>query len=113
MFAAYNGVSARAAFILPVVARATSGKVVYKIVLKVVRMVMHNVVHKMVHKMVLKAVRMACLVIGVRSLAGVFLMTSWQMLLAMVGVGIAWASVLPRPCAIPAGSLPANRMGFS
>ena len=72
-------------------------------------MVMHKVILKMVHK----AVRMACLVIGVRSLAGVFLITSWQMLLAMVGAGIAWASILPRPCAIPGGSLPANRMGIS
>ena len=109
MFALYNGVSARAAFILPVVARATSGKVVHKIVLKVVLMVMHKVIHKMVHK----AVRMACLVIGVRSLAGVFLITSWHMVRAMVGAGLAWASILPRPCAIPAGSLPANRMGSS
>ena len=30
----------------------------------------------------------------------------------MVGVGIAWASVLTMPYAILAGSLPANKMGY-
>jgi maltose/moltooligosaccharide transporter len=34
------------------------------------------------------------------------------MLLPMVGVGIAWASVLTMPYAILAGALPANRMGY-
>ena len=43
----------------------------------------------------------------------IFLISSKQMLLLpMVGVGIAWASVLTMPYAILAGALPANRMGY-
>jgi maltose/moltooligosaccharide transporter len=30
----------------------------------------------------------------------------------MIGVGIAWASILTMPYAILAGALPANRMGY-
>lgn len=85
MFAVYSGVSALAAFILPVFARATS--------------------RKMVH--------FVCLAIGGLSLASIALIDSKEMLmLPMVGVGIAWASILTMPYAILAGSLPAKRMGY-
>jgi len=85
MFAVYSGVSALAAFILPVFARATSRKVVHFV----------------------------GLAIGGLSLASIALIDTKEMLmLPMVGVGIAWASILTMPYAILAGSLPAERMGY-
>ncbi len=85
MFGVYGGVSAIAAFILPILSRMTSRKFVH----------------------------MICLMIGGVSLVSIFLISSKQMLLLpMVGVGIAWASVLTMPYAILAGALPANRMGY-
>lgn len=85
MFATYGGISALAAFGLPVLARYTSRT----------------------------AVHMICLLIGGVSLVSMYFVTGKQMmLLPMVGVGIAWASVLTMPYAILAGSLPANRMGY-
>ena len=85
MFAVYSGVSALAAFILPVLARLTSRKAVHTV----------------------------CLIIGGISLASIFAIHDRQMLLVpMVGVGIAWASILTMPYAILAGALPAGRMGY-
>jgi len=85
MFGVYNGVSAIAAFILPGFARATSRKTVHT----------------------------TCLIIGGVSLASIFLITSKEMLvLPMIGVGIAWASILTMPYAILAGALPPKRMGY-
>jgi maltose/moltooligosaccharide transporter len=85
MFAVYSGVSALAAFILPVLARATSRKTVH----------------------------MICLVIGGLSLASVYQIHDKQaLMLPMIGVGIAWASILTMPYAILAGALPPKRMGY-
>ena len=85
MFGVYNGVSALAAFILPGLARLTSRKAVHAV----------------------------CLLIGGASLASLYFITNKQMLLApMVGVGIAWASILTMPYAILAGALPPARMGY-
>ncbi|HEX8604639.1 MAG TPA: MFS transporter [Pseudoduganella sp.] len=85
MFAVYSGVSALAAFLLPVLARATSRKTVH----------------------------MICLAIGGLSLASVAQIHDRQaLLLPMIGVGIAWASILTMPYAILAGALPAKRMGY-
>ncbi|WP_338766347.1 MFS transporter [Massilia sp. METH4] len=85
MFAVYSGVAALAAFILPVFARATSRKIVH----------------------------MVCLVIGGLSLASVFLIHDREtLMLPMIGVGLAWASILTMPYAILAGALPPKRMGF-
>jgi maltose/moltooligosaccharide transporter len=85
MFAVYNGVSALAAFALPVIARKTNRKLVH----------------------------MICLIIGGVSLASImFITTKEMMLLPMVGVGIAWASILTVPYAILAGALPAEKMGY-
>jgi len=85
IFAVYNGFSALAAFILPVFARATSRKIVH----------------------------MCCLVIGGLSLVSMFMIHDKMLLLVpMVGVGIAWASILTMPYAILAGALPEKRMGY-
>ncbi len=85
MFAVYNGVSALAAFLLPILARATSRKACHTI----------------------------CLAIGGVSLASIFFIHDKQaLMLPMIGVGIAWASILTMPYAILAGALPANRMGY-
>jgi maltose/moltooligosaccharide transporter len=85
MFAVYNGVSALAAFVLPVLARATSRKTCHTV----------------------------CLAIGGVSLASIFFVHDKHMLiLPMLGVGVAWASILTMPYAILAAALPANRMGY-
>jgi maltose/moltooligosaccharide transporter len=85
MFAVYSGVSALAAFLLPAFARATSRKTVHAV----------------------------CLAIGGVSLVSLFFITNKQALMVpMIGVGIAWASILSMPYAILAGSLPAKRMGY-
>jgi maltose/moltooligosaccharide transporter len=85
MFAVYNGVSALAAFILPVFARAASRKAVHAV----------------------------CLAIGGASLASLLMITQKDMLIVpMIGVGIAWASILTMPYAILAAALPARRMGY-
>jgi len=85
MFAVYNGLSALAAFVLPVLARATSRKACHAV----------------------------CLAIGGLSLVSVFFIHDKHLLMVpMLGVGLAWASVLTMPYAILAAALPANRMGY-
>jgi len=85
MFAVYSGVSALAAFILPIFARKTSRKFVH----------------------------MSCLLIGGASLFSVYAIHDLNLLFVpMIGVGIAWASILTMPYAILAGALPAKRMGY-
>jgi len=84
-FAMYNGVSALAAFALPWLAARTSRKVVHAL----------------------------CLSIGGISLAGMNLISDPKLLMInMVGIGFAWASILCMPYAILAGSLPSKKMGF-
>ncbi len=84
LFAAYNGFAAIAAFLLPVIARKTSRKIVH----------------------------MISLVIGGISLALFYVIADPIMLLIpMIGVGLAWASILSMPYAILAGSLPPKKMG--
>ena len=85
MFAVYNGLSALAAFVLPVLARAASRKACHAV----------------------------CLAIGGLSLISVFFIHDKHLLMIpMLGVGLAWASVLTMPYAILAAALPANRMGY-
>jgi maltose/moltooligosaccharide transporter len=85
MFAVYGGVSALFAFILPTFARLTSRKLVHT----------------------------TSLIIGGLSLASIFLIKDRDMLmLPMIGIGLAWASILTMPYAILAASLPAKRMGY-
>jgi len=85
MFAVYSGVSALAAFVLPMFARRTSRKFVH----------------------------MSCLIIGGVSLFSIYAIHDLNLLFVpMIGVGIAWASILTMPYAILAGALPAKRMGY-
>jgi len=72
------------AFLLPKLAAATS--------------------RKMVH-----ALCLTCGAVGLLSVA--VISNPWLLILSMVGVGIAWASILSLPYAILSGSLPAARMG--
>ncbi|MCU7495796.1 MAG: SLC45 family MFS transporter [Ignavibacteria bacterium] len=84
LFAAYNGFAALCAFLLPVIAKKTSRKVVH----------------------------MISLVIGGLGLASFYVIGDPTILLvSMLGIGLAWASILSMPYAILAGSLPANKMG--
>lgn len=85
MFGVYNGVSALAAFLLPQLAKVIGRRNTH----------------------------LLCLCIGGASLASIFFITDQQMLLVpMIGVGLAWASILTMPYAILAGALPAERMGY-
>ncbi len=84
-FGVYNGVAALVAFAIPVLARKTSRKLAHAI----------------------------CLVLGSLGLLSIFLIQDPRMLLgSMVGVGIAWASILSMPYAILTGALPPSKMGY-
>jgi maltose/moltooligosaccharide transporter len=85
LFAVYNGVAALVAFLLPVLAKATNRKITH----------------------------LLCLCAGGLGLISIFFIDEPNMLiLSMVGVGIAWASILSMPYAMLAGALPANKMGY-
>ncbi|HVH72205.1 MAG TPA: MFS transporter, partial [Candidatus Dormibacteraeota bacterium] len=59
-----------------------------------------------------KAVHALALVCGSVGLLSVLVITNKQLLIvSMIGVGIAWASILSMPYAILSGALPAARMG--
>jgi maltose/moltooligosaccharide transporter len=84
-FGAYNGVAGLAAFLIPVLARRTSRRLTHAL----------------------------CLVAGAVGLVSIFTLTDPRYLLAsMVGVGIAWASILSMPYAILCGSLPPSKLGY-
>ncbi len=83
-FALYNGFAALMAFLLPVIARRTSRKFTH----------------------------MVSLVAGGLGLISIYFIRDPNLLLlSMVGVGLAWASILSMPYAILTGSLPAHKMG--
>jgi len=85
LFAIYSGCAALVAFLLPVLAKATSRKWTHAV----------------------------CLVIGGISLISIrFITTPGMLILPMIGIGIAWASILSMPYAILTGSLPHNKMGI-
>jgi maltose/moltooligosaccharide transporter len=84
-FGMYNGVAAVVAFALPVLARRTSRRIAHAI----------------------------CLACGALGLLSILILKDPQYLLgSMVGVGIAWASILAMPYAILTGSLPPSKMGY-
>jgi maltose/moltooligosaccharide transporter len=84
LFGIYNGSAALIAFLLPVMARATSRKITHSV----------------------------CLVIGGISLISISLISShWLLILPMVGIGIAWASILSMPYAMLTSALPQDKMG--
>lgn len=83
-FAVYNGFAAAVAFLLPVIAKRTSRKFTH----------------------------MLALVAGGLGLISIYFIKDPNLLLvSMVGIGFAWASILSMPYAILAGALPANKMG--
>jgi MFS family permease len=84
-FAVYNGFAALIAFALPVFAKWTNRKITH-------------------------AVALLCGALGLVSVY--FLPGPNWILLSMVGVGIAWASILSMPYAILSGALPAEKMGL-
>lgn len=85
LFGIYNGVSAVYALMLPFIAARIGRKPTHAI----------------------------SLVIGGLSLISIYFIKDpdW-LILSMVGVGIAWASILAMPYAILAGSIPAHKMGI-
>jgi maltose/moltooligosaccharide transporter len=84
-FGMYNGVAAVVAFAIPLLARRTSRRGAHAI----------------------------CLVCGALGLLSILLLRDPRLLLgSMVGVGIAWASILSMPYAILTGSLPPSKMGY-
>lgn len=87
IFGVYNAVAAVFALLLPYIAQKVGRKITHAI----------------------------CLGIGGIGLISIILITSpdmkWLLNLSMVGVGIAWASILAMPYAILAGSIPAKKMG--
>lgn len=85
MFMVYNGVSAIAAFLLPMLAKKIGRKYTH----------------------------MFCLIVGGIGLVSMlFIKTQNMLLVPMIGVGLAWSSTLTMPYAILSGALPANKMGF-
>ncbi len=84
-FAVYNGVAAVFALALPWLVKRTSRKLTH----------------------------LFCLVAGGIGLISIYFISDPNMLLvSMIGVGIAWASILSIPYAMLAGSLPPERMGY-
>jgi maltose/moltooligosaccharide transporter len=84
-FAAYNGFSALCAFVLPWLAKRTNRKITH----------------------------MICLSVGGLSLISIYFIQQPMLLLVpMIGIGLAWSSILSMPYAILACTLPAEKMGF-
>lgn len=83
-FAVYNGIAALVAFLLPVIAKRTSRKFTHMISL---------------------------IAGGIGLLSIYFIKDPNLLLVSMVGVGLAWASILSMPYAILAGALPSHKMG--
>jgi maltose/moltooligosaccharide transporter len=84
LFAVYNGFAAIVAFLLPVLARYTNRRITHAI----------------------------SLVAGGLGLISIILFkTPWMLVISMLGIGLAWASILAMPYAILTGSLPAKKMG--
>lgn len=84
-FAIYNGVAAIVAFLLPVVARRLSRRITH----------------------------LLALLIGGLGLISIYFISDPNMILiSMIGVGIAWASILSMPYAMLSSILPANKMGY-
>jgi maltose/moltooligosaccharide transporter len=84
-FGGYNLFAAAIAFLLPVIAKMTSRKTTHMISL---------------------------ILGGVGLLSIYFLPDSNWLILSMVGVGIAWASILSMPYAILTGSIPGGKLGI-
>jgi maltose/moltooligosaccharide transporter len=84
-FAIYNGIAALVAFLLPVVAKKISRRITHLLALM-------------------------CGGIGLISIY--FISDPSLLLVSMIGVGIAWASILSMPYAMLSSILPAKKMGY-
>lgn len=84
LFGVYNGVSAIYAFFLPAIAKKMGRKKTHSI----------------------------ALAIGALGFLSIYIMPNenW-LILSMIGIGIAWASILAMPYAILAGAIPSQKMG--
>ncbi len=81
----YNGIAALVAFGIPVLAKYTNRRITH----------------------------LLCLCAGGLALLSIYYMSNPEyLMLSMVGIGIAWASILSVPYAMLAGSLPAAKMGY-
>lgn len=85
LFGTYNGIAALAALLLPVLAKYTSRRVTHMLAL-------------------------FCGGLGLISFY--FIADPFWLWFSMIGVGIAWASILSIPYAMLSGSLPAEKMGY-
>ena len=84
LFGVYNGFAAMVAFLLPVIAKLTSRRITHSI----------------------------SLVAGGIGLISIILFhTPGMLIVSMLGIGLAWASILTLPYAILEGSLPSKKMG--
>jgi maltose/moltooligosaccharide transporter len=83
-FGIYNGVSAIYALALPAIARATSRKIAHSLSL---------------------------IAGGIGMLSIFFIQNPNMLILSMLGIGLAWGSILAMPYAILSGSIPAKKMG--
>jgi maltose/moltooligosaccharide transporter len=85
LFGIYNGIAALAALFLPIIAKYTSRRITHFIAL-------------------------ICGGIGLTSIY--FISDPFWLWFSMIGIGIAWASILSMPYAMLSGSLPAEKMGY-
>lgn len=85
LFGIYNGIAAVAALFLPILAKYTSRRITHWIAL-------------------------TCGGIGLISIY--FIVDPFWLWFSMIGVGIAWASILSVPYAMLSGSLPPEKMGY-
>ncbi len=84
-FAAYNGLAAIVAFLLPVIAKYTSRRITH----------------------------LLALLMGSIGFISIYFISDPNLLLfSMVGIGIAWASILSMPYAMLSSVLPAEKMGY-
>ena len=84
-FAVYNGIAALVAFLLPIVAKKLSRRITH----------------------------LLALVLGGIGLISIYFISDPSLLLvSMIGVGIAWASILSMPYAMLSSALPSHQMGY-
>jgi maltose/moltooligosaccharide transporter len=85
LFGIYNGIAALAALLLPVLAKYTSRRITHMI---------------------------ALICGGLGLISFYFISEPNYLYISMIGVGIAWASILSVPYAMLSGSLPGEKMGY-
>ena len=103
----YNGISALAALSLPFIARATSRRVTHLICLAAGGLGLISIyfIGNYPIDSYLPAMSLFGFSVHLRTVDGL-------LLLPMIGVGFAWASILSIPYAMLAGALPTNKMGY-